>query len=235
MEADRTYLGGFCADNDMAAVTAFPDSNAALSEHFHSLHVLQQGTVALLVVLLDSAHSTELCGKFGESFLLGFLCHALIHIGPLMILALGGMEKILLGRADTAQRLEPEFSVFLFVFGCFQEYLGDLLIAVLFGYRCEICVFIACLRFACKGFKQVLFGLGACVFVCSRCSFGSGTYLLKLGGRNAAKRTFKVLGEFVANVLIAADCTSPDGLTALGLSHSSHVVLFFAACDLLEV
>ena len=64
MEADGTDVGGFGADDDVAAVAAFPDADTRFAEHLGSLDVAQQGTVAFLVVLLDGCYATELLCQF---------------------------------------------------------------------------------------------------------------------------------------------------------------------------
>ena len=71
MEADGTDVGGFSADDDVAAVAAFPNADTSLAEHLGGLDVAQQGTVALLVVLLDGRYATELLGQFMEALLVG--------------------------------------------------------------------------------------------------------------------------------------------------------------------
>ena len=60
MEADGTDGGCLGAHDDMTAVAALPDVDTTLAEHFHRLDVVQQGTVAFLVVLLDGRYATEL-------------------------------------------------------------------------------------------------------------------------------------------------------------------------------
>ena len=44
MEADRTNVGVFGADDDVAAVAALPDAYTCLAEHLSGLDVAQQGT-----------------------------------------------------------------------------------------------------------------------------------------------------------------------------------------------
>ena len=41
MEANRTNVGGFGADDDVSAVAALPDADAALAEDLGSLDVAQ--------------------------------------------------------------------------------------------------------------------------------------------------------------------------------------------------
>ena len=49
MEADGTDVGGFGANDDVAAVAALPDADACLAEHLGCLDVAQQNTVASIV------------------------------------------------------------------------------------------------------------------------------------------------------------------------------------------
>ena len=107
VEAYRTYLGCFRTYYYVTAVAALPHCHAALFEHFHCFNIVEQGTVALLMMLFDSSNSAELCSDLCEAFFLGFHCHSLIHIRPLEVLALGCVEEILGSCSDTAQSLEP--------------------------------------------------------------------------------------------------------------------------------
>ena len=95
MEADGTDVGGFGADDDVAAVAAFPDADTRLAEHLGSLDVAQQGTVAFLVVLLDGCYATELLCQFVEPLLVGLAGEAVVHVSPLVVLALGSVQQVL--------------------------------------------------------------------------------------------------------------------------------------------
>ena len=57
------------------------------------------------------------------------------------------------------QELKPDLSMFLFVFGSFQEQARDLFIAIFLGLRRVIGVFVARLGLARKCCQQVGFGL----------------------------------------------------------------------------
>ena len=63
MGAGGADVGGLGAYHDVAAVAAFPHLDLALGEDSGGLHVVQQGTVALLVVLLNGGDQTELGGQ----------------------------------------------------------------------------------------------------------------------------------------------------------------------------
>ena len=151
----------------MTAVAAFPDGHAGLFEDFHGLDIGQKFAVALFVHLLNGAHAAELFSEVVEAFLVGFTGHALIHVGPLGILALCGMQKVFFRRADTAQCLEPELGMLLLVVSGVQEEGSDLFISGLFGDGSEIGILVSCHGFAGKGFHQVLFGFGAGIAVCA--------------------------------------------------------------------
>ena len=166
MVADRTDLRRLRADDQVAAVAALPDLDAALFKDLRGLHVRQQRAVAVLVRLLDGGHAAELGGELREALLLRVSGEALVHVGPLVVLALGGVQQVVRRRAQLAQLLEPELGVFLFVLGGLEEDRADLLIALFLGRGCEVGVFIARLGFARKGLPEVLFGLGARVLVC---------------------------------------------------------------------
>ena len=75
------------------------------------------------------------------------------------------MQQVVRGRAELAELLEPQLGVLLFVLGGLEEERGDLLVALLLGGGGEVGVFVARLGLARKGLPQVLFGLGAGVFV----------------------------------------------------------------------
>ena len=117
MGADGADLGGSRTDHDVTAVAALPDGDAALFEDLHSLYILQQRTVALLVGLLNGGNAAELCGELVEALGLGILCHAGVHIRPLGVFTLGGVKQIFGGVAHLTERLEPELCVLLLIGG----------------------------------------------------------------------------------------------------------------------
>lgn len=108
VETYGAYFGRFSADADMSAVAAFPDRHAALAEHLVGFDIAEQSAVALLMGLFDRRHSSELTGQIMESLLVGLTCEAVVHVGPLIVFAFGGMEKID-GRvaAYSAERFAP--------------------------------------------------------------------------------------------------------------------------------
>ena len=164
MSAYRTYFRSFCAYYDVTAVAALPNLNLALFKNSGGFNILKQGAIALLTMLFNSSYHTEFFSQLGEAFLLSCFCKAVIHIRPLIVLALGGGDQILGGIADAGKLLEPELGVLLFVLGGLEEECGYLLIALLLRNTCKIGVFIACLRFAGECGLKVLLGLSSSVF-----------------------------------------------------------------------
>src|SRR3712207_724795 len=132
MVASGAYLGGLLADNNVSAVAAFPDTIVVAAENNAILDVLQQLQVALLVVLLDSGYQLKLGCNLGETFLTGFLGHVGVHVGPLIVLACGGVLEVIHGVTNlaTVQVFEPKFGVFFLIEGCFLEESGYLLVAI---------------------------------------------------------------------------------------------------------
>ena len=132
--AHGTDVGSLHADHDVAADAAFPHRHFALFEDLLHLNVVQELAVALFMGLFDRANHAELRGDFGKAFFLGFLGEAVVHIGPLVVFTFGGGLQVGGRIADAAEQVEPQAGVFLFIVG---------------------------LRFAGKGFGQVLGRLGA--------------------------------------------------------------------------
>ena len=164
MVAGGADLGSLCADDDVPTVAALPDLDFALRENLGRLDIVQQCAVALLMVLLYGGDEAELLRELMEALFIGSLGKAVIHIRPLIVLALGGGDQILGGIADAGKLLEPELGVLLFVLGGLEEECGYLLIALFLRNTCKIGVFIACLRFAGECGLKVLLGLSSSVF-----------------------------------------------------------------------
>ena len=171
MCADGAELRGLGADNDVAAVTALPNLNLALLKDLLGLHVVQESAVSVLVALLDGCNAAELGSKLLEAFFFSFLGHTVIHIGPLEVLALSGVEKILGGIAQLTQLLEPKLCMLFLVLCGLQEQLSNLLKSSLLSHGSELGVLVSRLGFTCECFPQVLFGFGTSVFICHiKCS-----------------------------------------------------------------
>ncbi len=144
----------------MATVAADPYGVALAGEYDAFFDILQQTTVALLVVTLDGGDSAEAGGNGSETFLFGFTGHTVIHIGPLVVLSFGGFAEILhrVAYFSAMEELIPQFGVFLLVVGGLFKKSGNLLVAILAGFGSEISVFIAGHRLAGKRILKVTFG-----------------------------------------------------------------------------
>ena len=129
----------------MSAVSALPHLHFALLEDSLCLYIVQQGTVALFVMLLDLRNGTELLSQIMEALLIGGLRESVIHIRPFIVLARGCGCKILRGVSDAAQLLEPHLGMLLLVVRCLQKQRGNLLIAFLLRLGREVGVLVACL------------------------------------------------------------------------------------------
>ena len=219
VETDGADLGGFSADDDVTAVAALPDADTALAEDLGGLHVVQQGTVAFLVVLLDGRDGPELLGQLVESLLVGFAGELVIHVRPLVVLAFGGVQQVFGGRAHAAQMVEPELGVFALVVGSLQEEGGNLLVAVPLGHGGVVGVFVAGHALAGKSGLQVLLRARAGILACTRGRIGFHNNLLEIRSGMFADGTDEVLRKFIAYILVAADDTAPDGLALGGLPH----------------
>ena len=131
MGADGADLRRGGAHDDMSAVAALPYLDLALGEDGGGLHVLKQGAISLLVLLLYGSHHTELDCKLGEAFGLSSLGEAFVHIRPLEVLAVSGGGEVLCGAAYAVQLLEPELGVLFLIVGSLEEEGGYLLESVL--------------------------------------------------------------------------------------------------------
>ena len=113
------------------AVTALPHLDLALGEDLRHLHIVQQGTVALLMMLFNGGYQAETLGQLMETLLVGGFGKAVVHIRPLVVLALSGGEKVFGGVANAVQLFEPQLGVFLLIISGFEEQRRDLLVAFL--------------------------------------------------------------------------------------------------------
>ena len=155
MVAGGANLRGLLAHDDVTAVAALPHLDLALGEDLRHLHIVQQGTVALLVVLFNGGDQAETLGQRMETFLIGCFGKAVVHIRPLVVLTLSGGEKVFCGVANAVQFFEPQLGVFLLIISGFEEQCRDLLKAFLLGLGCKIGVLVACLGLTGKGSHQV--------------------------------------------------------------------------------
>ena len=165
MVAGRADLRGLLADDDVSTVSALPDLDLALREDLGHLDVVQQCAIALLMMLLDRSDEAETLSELREALFLCGLREALVHIGPLVVLALGRCLQVLCGIPDAVQLLEPELRVLLLVVCGLQEQRSDLLVAFLLRLRREVGILVARLRFTGECLHQVLLGLCACILI----------------------------------------------------------------------
>lgn len=108
MVAGGANLRGLLAHDDVTAVAALPHLDLALGEDLRHLHIVQQGTVALLVMLFNGGDQAETLGQLMETFLIGSFGKAIVHIRPLVVLTLSGGEKVFCGVANAVQFFEPQ-------------------------------------------------------------------------------------------------------------------------------
>ena len=162
MVADGAHVRRGGADDDVAAVGALPDAVAVAGEDEAAFDVGEEFAVALFVFLFDGAHHAELGGDFGEAFGIGLGGHAVVHVGPFEVLAVGRVLQVLGRGGDAAvQVLEPDFSVFFLVGGGLFEDLGDLDVAVFLGLGGVEGVLVTGHGLPGECFQEVLFGLGS--------------------------------------------------------------------------
>ena len=148
MIAGRAYLGGLFANDDMAAVAALPHLDFAFSKDLRHFHIVQQGTVALLMMPFNGGNHAEADGQIMEALFVGRFGKAIVHIRPLVVFALGGGEQVLGGGADAVQLLKPQLGMLFFILGGFEEQRRNLLIAILLGLGGKVGIFVARLGIA---------------------------------------------------------------------------------------
>ena len=162
MRADRADFRRLFAHHEVAADAALPHHFLALLEDLLHLDVFEELEEPRLVGLFNRANGTELVGERGEAVGLGLLRKGLVHVAPLVVLALGRCLEVFRRRADAVvQMLEPELRMLLLVFRRFLKDLGDLLEAFLAGDGRKVRVLVAGHGLAGEGGFEVLFGLGA--------------------------------------------------------------------------
>ena len=138
MLAYGAKLGSLRTNYDMSAVAALPDLYAALFKYGLRLYVIEKCAVSLLVRLLDSRNAAHLLSKVVEALLVSLARHSVVHIRPLVVLALCCGDEVFCRRSKSAESLEPKLCVLLFVFCGLKEKLCYLLVARLLCNRCKI-------------------------------------------------------------------------------------------------
>ena len=173
-----------CLDtnDNVTAVTALPNLDFTLLKDLSGFYILQQCTLTLLVVLLNSGNQTELCSQLLEALSFGGLCESGIHVGPLVVFALCSIQQVLGGTGNTVmQFLEPHLCMLLLVISSFQEQGSNLLKSTLLSLGCIVSIFISCHGFARKGSFQILFGLstGVLISYCLLSKLKAAAFLLR--------------------------------------------------------
>ena len=204
MIAHGADLGSLCANHQMTAVAALPHGDTALFKDRFGLHILQQCAVALLMGLLDCGNAPELLRKRMEALFIGLLCHAVVHIRPLGILAFGGMKQVFGSISQLAQSLEPELGMLFLILGSLEEQCGNLLVARLLGNRGKVGIFVPGLALTCESFPQILLGFGAGIGILG----GSLLHLYKLARRLLAHRALEIFSHRTF-MYITADTAFP--------------------------
>lgn len=145
--ADWANLRSLLAYYDMSAVRALPDAVAVTREDELVLYVLQELAITLLMMLLDFSNHLKLSCNLLETFFASLLCHAWIHIGPLIVLTIGSSFQVLLCILDSTalQILEPQLSVLLLVSSCLLKDISYLYKTVLLCLACKIGIFVTSL------------------------------------------------------------------------------------------
>ncbi len=90
MLTNRTYYRGSLAHYDMAAVAALPYGTSVFCKDELVVYVLQELQITLLVLLLDGSYLAELGCNTEEALFFSLLGHTVVHVGPFVVLALGG-------------------------------------------------------------------------------------------------------------------------------------------------
>ena len=93
--ANGTHLGSFFAVVNVPAIRAFPNDLFSLGKDLAVLDILEKLAVAFLVLALNLADFFEKERDFVEALFSCLLGKGCIHIGPLVMLARGGIGKIL--------------------------------------------------------------------------------------------------------------------------------------------
>ena len=168
------------------------------------------------MALLDGRNAAELRSKLREALRFRGLRKALIHVGPLVVLAVCRCRKVLCGAADAAQLLEPHLRMLLLVVRGQQEQCCNLLEAFLLRLRSKVRILVSRLGLTGKCRLQILLRLGSGVRIL-RVSRNL-THQLKALSRYTANRAYRLLAVCYGKYF-AANCT-------LICLHSSSLLVF---------
>ena len=102
---------------DVSAVRADPYHVAVAGEDKTVFDVCEESAVAFFVLLLYLTHHLEQGSDTGEAFFASLSSEFGVHVGPLIVLALGSVEQVGSCCRDFAlvQELEPNLCMFLFI------------------------------------------------------------------------------------------------------------------------
>ena len=133
----------------------------------------EQLQIATLMLGLDLGNVAECGSHCGETLLVGHGSKSGVEYIPLLVLALGSSQQVLLRRANltggvggrnlqiaTLKELEETLCMLLLLLGRLHKEACNLLVALLLGYRCEERIAGASLALTGKCFEQILLGLG---------------------------------------------------------------------------
>ena len=111
--------------------------------------------------LLDGGDTTELLGDLGKALLLGGLGKLVIHRGPLVVLARGGVAQVVQSARNgtVVQVLKPQLGMLGLVARRLGKDIRNLNVAVLFGLGCIVAILGVCLGLTGKSGLEVLLGL----------------------------------------------------------------------------
>ena len=158
MHAHRANLGSLAADDDVTAVAANPGAIAVAREDEAALDVADELAIALLMMLLDGTDHAELRGDLLEALLVGDLSELVVHVGPLVVLAIGGIVQIRdrVRNSTIMQVLEPNLGMLFLVLRSLEEDVRNLNVTLVLRLACVILVLGMGLRLAGKSSLQVL-------------------------------------------------------------------------------
>ena len=159
MTANRANERGFLTHHEVTAFAALPHDFFTLFENALHLNIAEQLQIPLFVGLFNSGHGTETRGKFRETFLVSRLGKAVVHVGPLVVLAACSRLEVFFGCPDAAQGLKPNRCVFFFIGSGFFKNRRNLLIAFFSGNAGKVRVLVARLRLSGKSRLQILLSL----------------------------------------------------------------------------
>ena len=113
MITDGADFGSFLAKVDMAAVGADPNFLFASLKDLAFLQVGQQLAVSLLMLLLDLAYGLKQERNLVKALFFGGFSKACIHVSPLVVFALSGIQQVDVGggNASIVEELKPNLKI----------------------------------------------------------------------------------------------------------------------------